>query len=327
MLVPLDDVEIRLGEYNFKTENETNAIKRKPTKITVHEQYDPFVPNFDLALIHLDNDVEYNENVYPICLPRRRESFEGQEAIVAGWGLTDPGRGRLSPTLKKVNVTVVGNTECASAFADLSAITDQMLCAGDPGKDSCNGDSGGPLICRMDNGYQYQLCGIVSFGHKHCSTTEEGEQFPGVYVRVTEFLRWIEKHTEKPCESGYTCYQKRCSSQDGPDQLVQWIEDTPDSGKYASFRSVYVQDLKRLICSNDNPDEEMFCCRDPGTSPISCPWNSWDSWSACSSTCGRGTQARTRTVSQEILDRGIDCSIDSRVSRNCNSGPCRKYLN
>lgn len=59
------------------------------------------------------------------------------------------------------------------------------------GKDSCNGDSGGPLAYRRNNGALepwYQV-GIVSFGTSRCGTGS-----PGVYTRVTAFVNWIATH-------------------------------------------------------------------------------------------------------------------------------------
>lgn len=58
-----------------------------------------------------------------------------------------------------------------------------MVCAGRLGgeKDSCNGDSGGPLEC---NGI---LVGIVSHGSVDCGKPTK----PGIYTDVYHFIDWI----------------------------------------------------------------------------------------------------------------------------------------
>jgi len=61
-----------------------------------------------------------------------------------------------------------------------------MICAGfeKGGIDSCEGDSGGPLITEF-NGRRY-LIGIVSWGYS-CGIKNS----PGVYTNVQEFMGWI----------------------------------------------------------------------------------------------------------------------------------------
>ena len=46
--------------------------------------------------------------------------------------------------------------------------------------DSCDGDGGGPVVC---NG---QLHGITSWGSGKC-----GDNRPGVYTKVCEYIEWI----------------------------------------------------------------------------------------------------------------------------------------
>ena len=59
---------------------------------------------------------------------------------MSGWGTLESG-GSQPDKLMEVNVTVISNAECNTAYA--GAITDSMICARDDGKDSCQGDSGG----------------------------------------------------------------------------------------------------------------------------------------------------------------------------------------
>lgn len=62
---------------------------------------------------------------------------------------------------------------------------DTMMCAGymEGGKDTCNGDAGGPLIC---NG---ELQGLVSWGsHGFCAAKGE----PSIFTRVYRFNAWLE---------------------------------------------------------------------------------------------------------------------------------------
>lgn len=67
-----------------------------------------------------------------------------------------------------------------------------MICAGylgEGGKDSCKGDSGGPLRCyHTENDTEtLLLIGVVSWGHA-CGD----QDYPGVYARVTSVRKWIE---------------------------------------------------------------------------------------------------------------------------------------
>lgn len=91
-----------------------------------------------------------------------------------------------------VEVDGVSLEQCNRVYSMLNVrIESKQVCAGgEQGLDSCNGDSGGPLMAqdRSDskNPIQY-LVGIVSFGPRQCGT----RGWPGVYTRVSAFTDWI----------------------------------------------------------------------------------------------------------------------------------------
>ena len=57
------------------------------------------------------------------------------------------------------------------------------------GRDTCSGDSGGPLLVKSDRHSPTFLLGVVSFGIKHCGTG-----VPGVYTNIQNFMPWIRSH-------------------------------------------------------------------------------------------------------------------------------------
>ena len=90
----------------------------------------------------------------------------------------------MPTNLQWVAVPTVTNAQCAQAYG--STITSSMICAGLPegGKDSRQGDSGGPFVCNKDG--KAVIAGVVSWGYG-CGEPE----YPGVYARTTHVLNWI----------------------------------------------------------------------------------------------------------------------------------------
>ena len=128
----------------------------------------------DYAILRLAKPVTFTNKVSPACLPADlSNTFAGVLATVTGWGVLK-WNGTQPTVLQEVDVTVTTNTECYNAYGSireviramperkhsflkemlpLGTITTNMVCAVDSGKDSCNGDSGGPLIA-PENGRQ-----------------------------------------------------------------------------------------------------------------------------------------------------------------------------
>lgn len=82
---------------------------------------------------------------------------------------------------------ITDNTTCANAYQDISPIYASQLCTVDysgSNKDSCQFDSGGPVILTK---YRQYLVGVISFGKGCC---QEGYAI-GINTRITSFLQWI----------------------------------------------------------------------------------------------------------------------------------------
>jgi secreted trypsin-like serine protease len=71
-------------------------------------------------------------------------------------------------------------------------ITDNMICTAKfaTRKDTCVGDSGGPLFAEVSRGRFVQV-GLTSFSEAGCGMAEQG--LFGVYTRVAQYVDWIEQ--------------------------------------------------------------------------------------------------------------------------------------
>ena len=132
---------VLLGEHNI-ADGKSNRVD--VAEIINHPNYDSQTLDNDFSILRLSNPVTFTNAVSPACLPAdRSNTYAGVTATVTGWG--DLSTGGSSPdVLQEVDVTVTTNAECNNVYG--GEITKNMVCAGGPGKDSCNGDSGGPLV-------------------------------------------------------------------------------------------------------------------------------------------------------------------------------------
>ena len=146
-----------------------------------------------------------------------KEPAAGTVCEATGWGVTEEGGMFLAANLQKVSLPVVEDSLCYQHFGGL--MRDNMLCAGEEGRDSCSGDSGGPLVCPLAEA-RLNILLEACFGHLEGSTlsyslnnckvlspceggspvlagvTSWGQgcgrpDKPGVYTEVAHFLDWI----------------------------------------------------------------------------------------------------------------------------------------
>uniref|UniRef100_A0A336LMT0 CLIP domain-containing serine protease n=1 Tax=Culicoides sonorensis TaxID=179676 RepID=A0A336LMT0_CULSO len=199
---------VRLGEWNLETEEDCDTsgvgsdcadpVQDIPVETLIpHEQYEPAGEQQynDIALLRLARPAKLSYFVKPICLPSTPElradtAIQGKKFVVAGWGKTET---RSQSDIKlKVGVDGVNKQTCNNVYqSQRRVIGDTQICAGgEKGKDSCRGDSGGPLMgsAQGPRGHFTYLAGLVSYGPSPCGM----EGWPGVYTRVASYIDWIE---------------------------------------------------------------------------------------------------------------------------------------
>lgn len=185
--------DVVLGLYDLRADKgERVAVKRVVVESTYLTTYGM---DGDIALVELEHDVD--DTPIPL-LGGGTELAVGTPAVTLGWGDTsasysDP----VFPSLlQKVEVPIVSLETCRAAadkwgteYGGAASITDRMLCAGyaTGGKDSCYGDSGGPLLVSGADGTPV-LAGIVSFGYTDDCAQPEGY---GVYTAVGAYHDFI----------------------------------------------------------------------------------------------------------------------------------------
>ncbi|XP_061423593.1 trypsin-like [Lethenteron reissneri] len=168
---------VRIGEHNIFV-SEGNEQWIQASKAIRHPRYRSASTDNDIMLIKLSTPATLNQYAQAIPLPSSCVDT-GVTCTISGWGETQTSVG--SPdVLMCVQAPVLSDTSCRNSYPFV--ITNNMICLGyqEGGKDSCQNDSGGPVVC---NG---QLQGIVSWG-RGCALPNH----PGVYTKVCNYNSWI----------------------------------------------------------------------------------------------------------------------------------------
>merc|ERR1711962_1745049 len=186
-----EGIQVLVGFHRIN--DKTDFDEHDVSNIEKHKKYDPTDPtvNYDFAILTIHPSVRPSM-LMPVCLPADiNTKYVGRWATVTGWGRVST-KGPKSPVLKEVDIKVTSDEVCKAIYR----VDSSNICAMAPGKNSCKGDSGGPLIVQ-ENG-KWTLVGVVNGGHsKGCAAPG----IPAVYGRVTEVMDWI--HTSTTGASAY----------------------------------------------------------------------------------------------------------------------------
>ncbi|MEZ5844041.1 MAG: trypsin-like serine protease [Hyphomicrobiaceae bacterium] len=181
-----------------------------PEAIVRHDAYkeeedgEKFGIRADIALIKLRSKMRPQKLFATIAETRDPGEFLTTAGFGATVGLSDVKQfsrasdGRTfwaySATLKQASVSSAPLEHCHKIWG---FVDERHICAGLPFSgfdDSCNGDSGGPLMKIDFESRCPQLVGIVSWGARNCGNSLK----PGVYTRVSSYIEWIRQHTALP---------------------------------------------------------------------------------------------------------------------------------
>lgn len=182
---------IRLGSVHRSQGGEVRRVVR----VVPHEAFGPNLQN-DIALLELDAPSSLPavalEGVSPSSGQRSIKADASPWATVIGWGLIDPVTRQGVDLLQEASLPLVDAERCNRSLSpkliELGRIDERRVCAGlsEGGIDTCNGDSGGPLLIADGEGGSIQV-GLVSYGEIQCG---KANSF-GVYTRVAAFSDWV----------------------------------------------------------------------------------------------------------------------------------------
>lgn len=174
--------------------------------IKVNTDYTSVVKGSDIALIELATAAIGPTMRISLSSKADPGPKNGASLWVAGFGTADnANRASWKNTndgntvfagiheLQELMLPLYEQSKCktrGSAVFSGATITDNQVCAGftsESNKDSCGGDSGGPLTRTGADGCPI-LVGLVSYGTRTCGLKDT----PGVYTRVSAYKTWIE---------------------------------------------------------------------------------------------------------------------------------------
>lgn len=152
--------------------------------------------SYDVALVKLPIDLKFNRIMKPVCLPEEDIDVAEKTLIIAGWGRTKPAV--KSTTLLHAKIVGLPDELCQQLLRIIqNPITKRMVkrgpmvCTMGLSTNVCEGDSGGPLMLKDDEGRTTQV-GIASV------TVQCGPKLPAMFSRVAFQMKWIKQKLNHP---------------------------------------------------------------------------------------------------------------------------------
>ncbi|KAJ2683643.1 hypothetical protein IWW39_005383 [Coemansia spiralis] len=218
------------------------------SQIILHPSFNMRTLRSDIALLILSSNV-------PDTTAKKAKILSGSydpsaTVTAAGFGLIDPlSKTAVSDVLMQVDLNLGTTAFCRSNSPGFDP--NYVLCTdGKVGKDTCNGDSGGPLAIRHKDGPDgTALLGLTSFGPINAKNPDglcAQAGIPGYYTRISPYVPWIAQAANLDAESITVA-----GSGSGPNPGV-----SPSSSKSSSSRTTTTKTTTRPTATADDSAKE-----------------------------------------------------------------------
>uniref|UniRef100_A0A671T0M7 trypsin n=1 Tax=Sinocyclocheilus anshuiensis TaxID=1608454 RepID=A0A671T0M7_9TELE len=175
-------VKVVLGAHSLSNAEDT---KQTFEATAVYNHPDFSISNYDndIALLKLDKPITESDAVNPVTFQRESSSDPEESDVVetAGWGFLN-NLGERPDKLQELSIKVKQQWLCGRGDHYGTKFTSNMLCAAERLKDTCDGDSGGPLL------FKGIAVGITSNGGNKCGSSKK----PGLYTIISHYTGWID---------------------------------------------------------------------------------------------------------------------------------------
>ncbi|XP_017463085.1 PREDICTED: tryptase-like, partial [Rhagoletis zephyria] len=153
--------------------NEAHKVMALIEKFIPHPSYEEISHlTYDIALVKLTQplDVSGNPDLGTICVPpqdTKINAYVGNLTTAVGWGDTNNSSESDEILRKIVGMSVIPMSVCSQKFGGITYDEeDYLLCLYLEGSSICIGDSGGPLMLKIEN--RWTVVGVTKFVYSGC---------------------------------------------------------------------------------------------------------------------------------------------------------------
>ncbi|KAJ8670351.1 hypothetical protein QAD02_001610 [Eretmocerus hayati] len=183
-------------------------IRMRPHYVRIHSPYSSMEgrmleviridPHYEFSNKTLENDialVEVKESTisdakfdFMPLVEKNGVVTVGKKATVLGWGLLQHD-GSQPSELKKFDLNTVSLNQCRRMY---EGPENSQICVYSPGKGTCDGDQGSPLII---DGLQVGVASTIQCVDNRREPDSQGF-FPGIFTNVALYREWIDNHIQ-----------------------------------------------------------------------------------------------------------------------------------